>query len=125
MDSTLSTELQQRLAELQAIFQQQLPGKIDEIRDSWQRLSIHWDAEELTHLHRLSHSLAGNGGTFGAHEISQAARTLEQQLKAQAAAASHPDAATQQQLQQLLTILTETCESWEPTKAPPPTQKPE
>ena len=74
MDNTLSTELQQRLAELQAIFHAQLPGKIDEIKVSWEELRQNWSNEQLSKLHRMTHSLAGSGGTFGAQEVGQAAR---------------------------------------------------
>ena len=114
MDSNRSNEFQQRLAELQAIFHQQLPGKIDDIHHSWQRLCSHWDAEELTRLHRMSHSMAGSGGTFGAHEVGRAARTLEQQLKALSATGIPPDAMTHQQLEHLISALSNTCDAWCP-----------
>lgn len=118
MDSTLSAELQQRLAELQEAFRQQLPGKIGEIQRGWQKLSSDWSAEPLSQLHRMCHSLAGSGGTFGAHEIGQAARTLEQQLKALAAEGGGPDTAAHQQLDELVNALVRAVEDWTLTRAP-------
>ncbi len=119
MDNTFSADLEQRLAELQAIFHAQLPGKIDEINTTWQALYREWSAENLARLQRLSHSLAGSGGTFGAHEVGQAARNLEQPLKALAAENPRPpDAETRQQLQSLLDALARTASQWQPQQAP-------
>lgn len=111
--------LQQRLAELQALFQQQLPGRLAEIRRSWQQLNGHWDAEELTRLHRMCHSLAGSGGTFGAHDVGQAARALEQRLKALTGSDARPDERSVQQLEALLETLADSGASYLATHPAP------
>ena len=119
MDNPLSAELQQRLAELQAIFHAQLPDKIDEINNAWQALSREWSAEQLNNLLRMSHSLAGSGGTFGAHQVGQAARNLEQPLKALAAQnISSPNTETRQQLQSLLDTLIQPADRGDPQQGP-------
>lgn len=115
MDSKLTQELQQRLNELQLIFQQQLPGRLDELRQCWQQLMESWNSEELGRLHRICHSLAGSGGSFGAYQLGQAARALEQRLKAQLAEGERPDANTMRQLQQLLDELCKCATSWSPS----------
>ena len=119
MDNQLSAELQDRLAELQEIFHQQLPGKIDELQTVWQQLNTHWTAEGLSQLHSLCHSLAGSAGTFGAHEISQQARTLEQRLKLLASEAGAPSATTQPPLAQQIEMPSQYAEQWTPKRQPP------
>ena len=114
MDSNLTAELQARLAELQEIFHQQLPDKIDELQTTWQELSGNWATENLSQLHHLCHSLAGSAGTFGAHEVSQQARTLEQCLKQLAAETGETSTATQQQLAQQIEALTQSAKNWRP-----------
>ncbi len=119
MDNTLSAELQQRLAELQAIFHAQLPGRINDINNAWQALSREWSAEQLNKLQRMSHSLAGSGGTFGCHQIGQAARNLEQSLKALAAQNNPPpDSEIRQRLQSLIDTLVVTAAQWNPQQPP-------
>lgn len=114
MDNTRSTELKQRLAELQAIFHSQLPGKIEAIRSGWEGLREAWSPEQLGTLHRLCHSLAGSSGSFGAHEVGQAARALEQHLKALAASGQPPNAEEFAQSSALIDTLVSTAEQWRP-----------
>src|SRR4029077_13531254 len=49
-----------------------------------------WTGEPLRTFHRLAHSLAGVGATFGFPEITTAARRLESLLKAALATAEPP-----------------------------------
>lgn len=114
MDNQLTAELQARLAELQEIFHQQLPGKIDELQSAWRALSAQWTPDHLSQLHRLCHSLAGSAGTFGAHEVSQQARMLEQRLKQIASETDDPASATQPPLAQQIEMLTQSAEQWKP-----------
>lgn len=107
MDNTPTAELQQRLAELQEIFQQQLPGRIDEISCCWQELQQHWSGQRSAQLYRLSHSLAGNGGAFGAEEICTIARSLEQGLKLLSGEMAPPDSETMQQLDGMVAALSD------------------
>ncbi len=115
MDNQLSAELQQRLAELQEIFHQQLPGKIDDLQAAWRQLSEQWSIECLSQLHRLCHNLAGSAGTFGAHEVSQQARILEQRLKQIASETGETTSATQLPLAQQIDMLIQSAEQWNPT----------
>jgi HPt (histidine-containing phosphotransfer) domain-containing protein len=112
MDSNLTAELEARLAELQVIFHQQLPGKVDELQAVWRALSEQWTTDNLSQLHRMCHSLAGSAGTFGAHEISQQARTLEHRLKQLAGETGETSTATQQQLTQQIEALTQSAKNW-------------
>jgi chemotaxis protein histidine kinase CheA len=51
-----------------------------------------WSEESVKTLHRLAHSLAGAGATFGFLTVTEAARDLEKPLKAVVQnAAPHPD----------------------------------
>jgi diguanylate cyclase (GGDEF)-like protein len=75
-------DLQEQLRALQASYAAQLPSKLEEIESCWQRLSNgDWNAATLEVLHRLTHSLAGSGKTFGFPRVGELARSLEQRLK--------------------------------------------
>ena len=75
--------VQQQLRALQASYAAQLPSKLEEIESCWQRLGgSDWDPATLELLHRLTHSLAGSGKTFGFPRLGELARSLEQRLKA-------------------------------------------
>lgn len=113
--------LQERLAELQEIFHQQLPAKLDEIRQSWQQLQANWDDKLASTFHRLAHSLAGSGGTFGAPEISRTARALEQRMKIQLGEGTAPDENAGAEIQQLVDELLVCGETWDPAKLTPST----
>lgn len=58
-------------AQLGATFRAQLPERLAELR----RLA---DSRSFDELRAVAHQLAGRGGTFGAPEISVAARALEE-----------------------------------------------
>lgn len=59
-----------------------LPDKLSMIDASWEQLLRSWDAEALTDLHRLVHSLHGTGATLGFDALGAAARALEHALVA-------------------------------------------
>jgi chemotaxis protein histidine kinase CheA len=69
---------------LQEYFAGRLPGRLREIEEAWQRVrETAWsDGEALKTFHRLTHSLAGAGTTFGFDAVSDTARALERRLKA-------------------------------------------
>jgi len=72
------SEVTKKLTVLQKKFHQQLPGKIAEIECMWEEVANDEDATlTLKEFHRLIHSLAGSGGTFGATSISKTAQDLE------------------------------------------------
>lgn len=74
--------VQDQLAALAQRYADQLPGKVAEMRALLQALLAEgWDQARGETLHRMVHSLAGSGGTMGLHQVSYAARQLEQILK--------------------------------------------
>ena len=67
---------------MHAAFKQQLPGKVSEIEKLWKSLCNNDGSYvDLVTLHRVTHSLAGSGGTFGAVVVSTVAKDLVQVFK--------------------------------------------
>lgn len=114
MNQSLNAQLDQRLAEFQTLFHQQLPDKIEEINLSWRALCEQWSDENLEQLHRFSHSLAGSGATFGATTVSQAACALDKELRALIKEASIPGEEKRTAITALLAELTTVAASWSP-----------
>jgi diguanylate cyclase (GGDEF)-like protein len=80
--------------DLRRYFAGRLPARLAEVeaaRDAARDAG--WAGEPLRTFHRLAHSLAGVGATFGFPEITTAARRLESLLKSALATASPPAAA--------------------------------
>jgi len=70
--------------ELRRYFAGRLPERLAEIAAA--RVAARnagWTDEALRHFHRLAHSLAGSGSTFGFPAVTEHARTLERLLKKQ------------------------------------------
>ena len=64
-------------------FAGRLPDRLREIDAAWRRVQeTAWSEDALKDFHRLAHSLAGAGATFGFDAVTEAARLLEQRLKA-------------------------------------------
>jgi diguanylate cyclase (GGDEF)-like protein len=78
-----NNDIQAKLSVLRDAYAEQLPAKIEEIESYRQKcISGNNDAgEAIIVLHRLLHSLAGSGATFGFPELGQQARNIEQMLK--------------------------------------------
>jgi len=78
---------------LYAYFAQRLPERLREVDEGWRLVrETGWSEEAVKTLHRLAHSLAGAGATFGFLTVTEAARDLEKPLKAVVQnAAPHPD----------------------------------
>lgn len=71
-----------RLEELRRYFAGRLPERLREVEAAWaEARGADIQGEPLARLHRLVHSLAGAGGTFGYPGLTAAARALERQLK--------------------------------------------
>ena len=69
-------------ASLYQYFAGRLPERLREIEAAWQEArSAGWAGEPLRTFHRLSHSLAGAGATFGFPAVTAAARQLEKALQ--------------------------------------------
>ncbi len=80
--------------DLRRYFAGRLPARLAEVevaRDAARDAG--WTGEPLRTFHRLAHSLAGVGATFGFPEITTAARRLESLLKAALATSAPPAAA--------------------------------
>lgn len=82
----LSPALQEQLRILREGYAAKLPSKLEQIESLWQVVESEprpqWPAETLFTLHRLVHSLAGSGATFGFPDLSLHARRAEVDLKA-------------------------------------------
>jgi diguanylate cyclase (GGDEF)-like protein len=64
------------------VFVAGLPNKLSAVHAGWEQLQRAWDAEALTELHRMVHSLHGTGATLGFDVLGAAARGLEHALGA-------------------------------------------
>lgn len=82
MSESNLTSVESKLAALQAAYLNELPKKISEIEKLWLMMAgPNWQGIHAQELHRLLHSMAGSGTTFGAPEVSQLARKLEHKFK--------------------------------------------
>lgn len=80
MNSMVS--LQAKLKLLSNAYAVQLPEKLQEITQTWNKLSqAQWDHESYKAMHCMVHSLSGSGRTFAFSALSEAARNLEKYLK--------------------------------------------
>ncbi|RYX83279.1 diguanylate cyclase [bacterium] len=81
----LSPALQEQLKNLREGYAAKLPEKLTQIESLWQIVGNEardqWPDDALFTLHRLVHSLAGSGATFGFPELSLHARRAEVELK--------------------------------------------
>jgi HPt (histidine-containing phosphotransfer) domain-containing protein len=69
--------------DLKRYFAGRLPVRLTEIEDSYHAArDAGWTGEPLRTFHRLVHSLAGAGATFGFPEVGNFARRLEHRLAA-------------------------------------------
>ncbi len=79
----MKPETADALANLQREFAQQLPERLQAIRQDLGALTpAAWDTGRARELHRQVHGLTGAAGTFGMESMSAVARELEQQLAA-------------------------------------------
>jgi HPt (histidine-containing phosphotransfer) domain-containing protein len=80
-------------ASLHEYFAGRLPERLREIEAAWQEArSAGRAGEPLRTLHRLAHSLAGAGATFGFPAVTAAARQLEKALQPAAQGTAPPPA---------------------------------
>ena len=91
----LSPALQDQLRILRDGYAARLPEKLGQIELLWNVVShsarASWPEDALFTLHRLVHSLAGSGATFGFPELSLHARRAEIELKSFAAGKAELD----------------------------------
>ena len=125
MATPSQSEVKKQLASLQQAFKLSLPAKISTIEQLWEDICQAKSCEiALADLHRITHGLAGSGGTFGAVPISLAARELEHRLKLllnepkQVTSLSYVTSEISQQFNTLISQLKQACENWEPSDIP-------
>lgn len=76
--ANLPSGIQDKLLELKRLYAQKLPDKIDAIEKiTHNLLNRKWDSTLLKELHRIAHTLAGSGGSFGLGDVGQKAKVLE------------------------------------------------
>jgi diguanylate cyclase (GGDEF)-like protein len=73
--------VRERLRSLRDAYVAQLPARLGQIARRWRALEAAWDANAARELHRMVHSLAGSGTTFGCPGVSARAYVLELELK--------------------------------------------
>jgi diguanylate cyclase (GGDEF)-like protein len=74
----LSQTVKERIERLARRFRAELPDRLSELEDSYNRLAEKRDdAQALQDLRYLSHRLAGSGATFGLNHLSALARRIE------------------------------------------------
>ncbi len=123
MVDSKKSELQIKLSALQQTFKVQLGGKITDIKHLWLAINQENDPVKLKDLHRMVHSLAGSGGTYGAMPVSTQARVIEKMLLALLEDAkvqnnykfSH---STRDQINQLILDLQDIALAWQPSNIP-------
>ncbi|MBL4608402.1 MAG: diguanylate cyclase [Pseudomonadales bacterium] len=72
----------EKLLKLQLRYTHELPEKVADIFDTWEKLVADCENPELWELmSRLPHNLAGSGTTFGYPEVTRIARELEQHVR--------------------------------------------
>ncbi|VAW78809.1 diguanylate cyclase/phosphodiesterase (GGDEF & EAL domains) with PAS/PAC sensor(s) [hydrothermal vent metagenome] len=82
--ATKADDIQAQLRVLKETYTEQLPVKFEEIEHYRTRILTddNYSEEDVKTLHRLIHSLAGSGATFGFFDLSQQARAIEQVINA-------------------------------------------
>lgn len=115
VDSNQKT-VEQQLNDLQHEFKRILPHKVDAIEELC-NLMFEENMNETTvsDCHRMAHSLAGSGGSFGAVAVSSVARDLEKALKQLIDEYLLPSE-RKSEINELLIRLKTTVESWQPSE---------
>ena len=82
MASSSQSDIEKKLALLQSEFKRTLHNKVTDIEDLWKLiLADEADNSALDACHRMVHTLAGSGGTFGATAVTTASREIIQAIK--------------------------------------------
>lgn len=78
----VDTDMGAKYQELRQRYAQSLPNRLEELKDSWNRLQhVNWDNKTLSLMERCAHKLSGSGTTFQFPGISERAKILESQLQ--------------------------------------------
>ncbi len=104
-----SNNIQKKLKLLREDYVKQLPVKIKEITGYWSRIqSSNGGKDDLEALHRLLHSIAGSGATFGFAVLGKQARYIEQILRSWLQGTKVSSMSAQEEMSVLLDRLKET-----------------
>lgn len=118
MPPASQSQIEEKLASLQANFKNTLPTKVEKIKQLWDSVVV-GEANEsaIADCHRMAHTLVGTGGTFGAVVVSTTARELEQALKL---LVNKTDLTTEykETVTNLIINLKNIAENWQPSKIP-------
>src|SRR5210317_2501660 len=106
MSNANDTDIQAQLQALRESYAMRLPGKLEEIGTLWHTLSNgEWETDRVEVLHRLTHSLAGSGSTFGFPELGGISRSIELLLKGWLQNRLEPDEEQRRHVENLLAAL--------------------
>ena len=95
----MTPPISEALAELNRHFADQLPTRLDTIREQFNAIDpAQWLPTEVEKLHRLIHNLTGSAGTFGMRSLANTTRTLETELAALVSSGRVPSPAEWQQM---------------------------
>lgn len=120
-ENDLTAQDRESLRQLRELFATRLPGRLAEIDAAWDEARARgFEPAAFARFHRLVHSLAGAGTTFGYPEVTAAAKRIERLLqplvRAQAGPAGLPEG-TEGELAGLLAELRQA--AWLPPRQAP------
>lgn len=111
MDDAQKKDVLAKLLKGRKNYAEQLPAKINKIREVWGRLTQGaWDIDQFRTFHRMVHTIAGSAGTFGLPDVGLDARKLEILLKSLLESGQRPAAEEEAAVRQGLERLEETAE---------------
>lgn len=119
MTVSSESDVKKKLAALYITFKQQLPDRINEMVQLWDTfIQNRASKTTLADLHRMAHSLAGTGGTFGAIEVGTLSRELEKTLAPLLKDHNNVSLVSneiQQEVNERLEQLRQTADKWQPS----------
>jgi len=118
MASSSQSDIEQKLALLQAEFKRTLPDKVTDIEESWESVLKNGSkGSALETCHRMVHTLAGSGGTFGATVVTTASREVIQAIKS-IENKSDLSSGIKLIITDLISKLKTVANNWQPSKIP-------
>ena len=112
-----SASVNQRLSKIMDNYKETLPEKLDQIERLWNKLRyFNWSDDALKVLHTITHTLAGNGKTFGFPEASKYAQQIANQLQEYIASGEIPNTSQQNEISSLVEKLAKSSESQQETE---------
>lgn len=98
-----TVSVNQRLSNIMDKYKETLPDKLDQIERLWNKLRyFNWSADALKVLYSISHTLAGNGKTFGFPDTAKFALQIAEQVQDYISTGEIPNTAQQNALSTLV-----------------------